>query len=59
MDLQAILDDIGQSIAQNIDRGAVATYIAKRAAIDPAQFGIATAFPSGEVVRRDNDQIPF
>ena len=59
MNLQAILDTIGQSMAQNADRGAVATYIPELANIDPAQFGIAVALPSGEVICNGDAQIPF
>ena len=59
MDLKAILDDIAQSMAQSADRGAVATYIPELAGIEPAQFGMAVALPSGEVIYSGDAGKPF
>lgn len=47
--LQSILDEITQRMAQRVDRGQVATYIPELAKVDPAQFAIAVTLPTGEV----------
>jgi glutaminase len=46
--LQPILDRIAADMATAPDRGTVASYIPELAGIDPNQFGIAVALPSGE-----------
>ena len=48
MDMQSLLDRIAGGMAKARDRGKVASYIPELAGIDPAQFGIAVALPSGE-----------
>lgn len=47
--MQNILNDIVEAMNKNIERGKVADYIPELAAVDPNQFAISVALPSGEV----------
>ncbi|WJG10043.1 glutaminase [Aliiglaciecola sp. LCG003] len=47
--MQTILDEIAQQMAQTLDKGEVATYIPQLAQVDPNQFAISVALPSGEM----------
>ena len=47
--MQDILDEIAFDISGMTDRGQVADYIPELAAVDPNQFAISVALPSGEV----------
>ncbi|WP_056031030.1 glutaminase [Loktanella sp. 3ANDIMAR09] len=47
MDVQSILDRIGEAMQATRDRGTVAQYIPPLARVDPAQFGMAVAFADG------------
>jgi glutaminase len=47
--LQTILDEIAQQMAQISNKGEVATYIPQLAQVDPNQFAMSVALPSGEV----------
>lgn len=57
--LQAILDEIAHQMATAADRGTVASYIPELARIDPGQFGIAVALPSGETLSAGDAATPF
>lgn len=59
MDLQAILDDIGQAMAEAEDRGRVADYIPELARVDPGQFGMAVALADGRVLTTGQAATPF
>ena len=47
--MQDIVNEIAEHIKAETDRGKVADYIPQLAAIDPNQFGISVALPTGEV----------
>lgn len=47
--MQDIVNEIAEQIKAETDRGKVADYIPQLAAIDPNQFGISIALPTGEV----------
>jgi glutaminase len=57
--LQAVIDEIAHEMVLRDERGAVATYIPELAKVDPAQFGISIALPSGEVISAGNPATPF
>ena len=57
--MQALLDQIAAEMAAAPDRGRVASYIPELAKIDPQQFGIAVALPSGEVYSAGDAATPF
>lgn len=57
--MQALLDQIAAEMATAPDRGRVASYIPELAKIDPQQFGIAVALPSGEVYSAGDAATPF
>ncbi len=57
--LQAILDEIAHKMAVSPDRGKVADYIPELGRIDPSQFGIAVALPSGETLTAGDGATPF
>lgn len=59
MNLQRILDDIGEDMAQRPDRGAVATYIPELADVDPGQFGMAVALADGRVFATGDADVRF
>lgn len=47
--MQDIVNEIAAQLKAETDRGNVADYIPQLAAVDPNQFGISVALPSGEV----------
>lgn len=47
--MQDIVNEIAAQLKEETDRGNVADYIPQLAAVDPNQFGISVALPSGEV----------
>lgn len=57
--MQALLDRIAQAMAEAKERGTVASYIPELASIDPAQFGIAVALPSGDEFCAGDAAVPF
>ena len=57
--MQDLLDQIAAEMAAVTDRGKVANYIPELAKIDPQQFGIAVALPSGETLTAGDAQTPF
>ncbi|QEW27650.1 Thermolabile glutaminase [Roseovarius indicus] len=57
--LQVVLDEITSNMASEVDRGQPADFIPELSQIDPGQFGIAVALPSGEVVESGDARIPF
>lgn len=59
MDFAAILDRIGATMAAATDRGKVADYIPELAQIDPNQFAMAVALPTGEVFETGAARTPF
>ncbi len=59
MDIAAILDDIGETMARATDRGRVATYIPQLARIDANRFGMAVALPDGQIFTTGDAKIPF
>lgn len=59
MDLKPLLDRIAADMAAATDRGTVASYIPELAGIDPNQFGIAVALPSGDEFAAGNAATPF
>lgn len=59
MTLQAILNKITQDMAETKNRGTVANYIPELGRIEPNQFGMAVAFPSGEECVAGDTAIPF
>ncbi len=58
-DLAALLDQIATDMATAADRGTVARYIPELARVDPSQFGIAIALPSGETLHAGDATTPF
>lgn len=58
-DIQGIIGNIEHSMRHATDRGAVATYIPELAKVDPAQFAIAIALPSGAVLTAGDAHTPF
>lgn len=59
MNLQASLDQIARRMAAETDRGVVANYIPELGGIDPNQFGIAVATPSGAEFVAGDTTTPF
>lgn len=59
MDMQTLLDQIAKSMGEVKDRGTVARYIPELAGIDPGQFGIAVALPSGQEYCAGDAGVPF
>ncbi len=57
--LQTHLNDIAAQMAEATERGTVANYIPELAKIDPNQFAIAVALPSGEVLTAGDAQTNF
>lgn len=57
--IQALLDRIATDLAGRENRGKVASYIPELASIDPARFGIAVAFPGGQVIGAGDSALPF
>ena len=59
MDMQALLDDIRESVTPIIGQGAVADYIPGLAEVQRAQFGMCVAMPDGEVFGTGDWERPF
>jgi glutaminase len=59
MDLQAILDDIHDSLSQRRGEGRVADYIPQLAHVDPKKFGMAVVTVDGAVHMAGDAQEPF
>lgn len=59
MDLQAIMDDIAAAIAEEGDRGAVASYIPGLARVDPNHFGMAIELADGTTLTVGDAAVPF
>jgi glutaminase len=57
--LQTHLNAIAAQMASTTDRGTVANYIPELAKIDPNQFAIAVALPTGEVLTAGDAQTNF
>ena len=57
--LQAIVDDIGERMAAEMDRGTVATYIPELAKADLNRFGIAVVTAEGEMAASGDAEMPF
>lgn len=58
-DLAAIVAQIAADMAGEAERGAVADYIPELAKVDPGQFALAVALPSGEVISAGDAATPF
>ncbi|GAB1481103.1 glutaminase [Paracoccaceae bacterium] len=58
-DLAAIVAQIATDMATEVERGAVADYIPELAKVDPGQFALAIALPSGEVISAGDAATPF
>lgn len=58
-DIQTILEEITSTVTAMPTTGKVASYIPQLAEVDPNQFGIAVALPSGEVFKAGDAQTPF
>jgi glutaminase len=57
--MQSLLDRIANGMDAVKDRGTVANYIPELGRVDPAQFGIAVALPSGEEFFAGDAAVPF
>src|SRR5689334_22674803 len=58
-ELQPIVDDIVAAMAQETERGAVATYIPGLANVSPGHFGMAIVGADGSVALGGDAEIPF
>ncbi len=58
-DLAAIVAQIAADMAEEAERGAVADYIPELAKVDPGQFALAVALPSGQVISAGDAATPF
>ena len=58
-DLPAIVAQIAADMAEEAERGAVADYIPELAKVDPGQFALAVALPSGQVISAGDAATPF
>ena len=58
-DLQSVVTEIAEEMAQRPDRGEIATYIPELARIDPKCFGIAVIDVHGNIAEAGNSEIPF
>src|SRR5215218_8138941 len=57
--LNDVVSEIADEMAQRGDRGAVATYIPELAGIDPNQFGLAVIDAAGNVALGGDADVPF
>lgn len=58
-DLAAIVAQIAADMAGEAERGTVADYIPELAKVDPGQFALAVALPSGQVISAGDAATPF
>ena len=58
-DLAAIVAQIAADMAAEAERGAIADYIPELAKVDPGQFALAVALPSGQVISAGDAATPF
>ena len=58
-DLDSVVREISEEMAQRSDRGAVADYIPELAHVDPNQFGIAVIDAEGRVTTGGSSDTPF
>jgi glutaminase len=58
-DIDNVIREISEEMAQRSDRGAVADYIPELAQIDPNQFGIAVIDAEGRVTTGGDSETPF
>ncbi|MCJ2092523.1 glutaminase [Methylobacterium sp. J-072] len=58
-DLDSVVREISEEMAQRSDRGAVADYIPELARVDPNQFGIAVIDADGRVTAGGDSETPF
>ncbi|MBL9054735.1 MAG: glutaminase [Rhodobacteraceae bacterium] len=58
-DLDAIVAQIAADMAAETERGRVADYIPELAKVDPGQFALAIALPSGQVISAGDAATPF
>lgn len=59
MDVQALLDDIYESLAPMIGQGDVADYIPSLAGVHPAHFGMSVLLPDGQIFGVGDWEQPF
>jgi glutaminase len=58
-DLDQVVKEIAEEMAQRPDRGEVATYIPELAGVDPKHFGIAVIDAEGHVAAGGDSDMPF
>jgi glutaminase len=58
-DLQKVVTEIAEEMAQRPDRGDVATYIPELAGVDPKHFGIAVIDADGHAAVGGDGDVPF
>ncbi|MCJ2142444.1 glutaminase [Methylobacterium sp. E-066] len=58
-DIDSVVREISEEMAQRSDRGAVADYIPELARVDPNQFGIAVIDADGRVTAGGDSETPF
>ena len=58
-DLDQVVKEIAEEMAQRPDRGEVATYIPEIARVDPKHFGIAVIDAEGHVAAGGDSDMPF
>lgn len=58
-DLQQVVTEIADEMAQRTDRGEVASYIPELAGVDPNQFGLVVIDADGEVAAAGDADVPF
>lgn len=57
--LQTTLDEISGRMQHETERGRVADFIGDLGRVDPEQFGIAVALPSGDLIESGDSRTPF
>jgi glutaminase len=58
-DLQLVVKEIADEMAQRTDRGEVASYIPELAGVDPNQFGLVVVDADGQVATGGDADVPF